>query len=123
MTELSKSRALRLAPYICGILYGFFGARGLLCLIDLAVMIMWSLFEYYPYRSVYVIAVGLISGAAFIAVLVFNIRVFKRTPRTVFSLIFEIAVPILTVLPFMAAFDALDSALVALVRYLRFILT
>ena len=104
-----------ICPYICGALYGVF--------IGIAVMsfFLWALMwhnaakppeqppmEYgwvYIKSTIVFLGISLLALASFVINLVFNLRVFKKTPRTTVNVISEIILPILTTLPSAMLFE------------------
>ena len=111
----NKSKFYKICPYICGALYGVF--------IGIAVMsfFLWALMwhnaakppikppmEYgwaYISSTIIFLGISLLALAGFVINLIFNLRVFKKTPRTTVNVISEIILPVLTTLPSAMLFE------------------
>lgn len=104
-----KNSIYIICPYICGALYGVF--------LGVAAMswVLWALMWHnaakppvtppheagwqYVSSTIAFWGIILLALACFAVTLIFNIRIFKKTPRTVVNVISEILLPVLTTFP------------------------
>ena len=110
----NKSKIYKICPYICGALYGVF--------LGIAIMsfICWALawhnktngpMEYgeaYIIDTIVYLGISVLALACFVINLIFNIRIFKKTPRTVVNIICEIILPVFTTLPSAMLFSYIE---------------
>ena len=110
-----KNSIYIICPYICGALYGVF--LGVAAMSWVCWALMWHNAAKPPvtppheagwqYISSTIVFWGIIilALACFVETLIFNIRIFKKTPRTVVNVISEIILPVFTTFPSAMLFE------------------
>ena len=101
----NKDTFYKICPYICGLIYGILPGIGFMSIFQ------WTFFWfnglnnpmeykiYFVIDTIAILGISLLSLVCFIATVVLNFRVFKKTSPTVLNIICEIAFPFLTFLP------------------------
>ena len=111
----NKFKIYKICPYICGALYGVF--LGIAIMSFICWVLMWHNKTNGPmeYGEAYVIdtfiyiGISVLALACFAITLIFNIRIFKKTPRTVVNVISEIILPVFTTFPSAVIFSSIAS--------------